>query len=430
MRKVLIVNSAKGGVGKTEVSVGLAKELYNRGEKVSMIDLDITTPNVGELNGIKTYTAGMNMMLTKTQIKHLIRSAMNEINDGWIIIDTPPTISGLYSAITETIKNSKFVYVTTPSKNAVKDTSIGIKFFAQRGIIAIGVIQNMIGEAFGEAIDSIEELGVKTIGEIPLTKDTSPFFIPIVNELMTVDFENGYAKADIEVILSNITKEDIQNNPKIELKFYNLETWDMIREKLVKEDLIAAATFSEKIKSHFDISTKALATILKLGNQTMVMIKGNLSIDKAPLPYELQLAEIVYDQPISKGLPMFKLSNGVLLWHHECIIVDDQTVQEVMNDGGINISEGRIIQSLYGQMYYNRAFERNSKDYEVALVKRHITETSVIPEARQIIYSVYLLEKDGDLGYEEFDMDVYVASQKEDYPDFYEHLLNLQKLVE
>jgi hypothetical protein len=127
---------------------------------------------------------------------------------------------------------------------------------------------------------------------------------------------------------------------------------------------------------------------------------------------------------------MFKLSNGVLLWHHECIIVDDQTVQEVMNDGGINISEGRIIQSLFGQMYFNRAFERNSKDYEVALVKRHITETSVIPEARQIIYSVYLLEKDGDLGYEEFDMDVYVASQKEDYPDFYEHLLNLQKLVE
>lgn len=326
MKKVIVINSAKGGVGKTETTINIAKELSKRGEAVAVLDLDITTPNIGKIDGVKVFTAGRNTTLSKKQIKELIRKSVTGIDNGWLLIDTPPTISSLYSAITETIKKSKFLFVTTPSKNAVADTSVGIKFFAQRGVIPIGVIQNMVGGPFGEQFDSVSRMGVETIGVIPIADELEEYFSPIVDRLSAIDFEEVVIEQDDMPILSTLTQKEAEEDKDLPLKFYNLETWDIMRERLIEKDMNSA--MGQSVNSHFDISTKELEKILRLGTHATIMVKDGLSVLNAPMPYEIQDAEIVYNNKISEGLPMFRLSNGVYLWWHECVLINNETITD------------------------------------------------------------------------------------------------------
>jgi ATP-binding protein involved in chromosome partitioning len=431
MKKVLVINSAKGGVGKTEVTIGIAKRLADNGENVTIIDLDVTTPNIGRVTGVQTKSAGSNSMLNKKQIKRLIRESINkEDTDGWILIDTPPTISSMYSAITETIKNAKFLYVTTPSKNAVNDTKAGVQFFANRGVVSIGLIQNMVGEMFGDAIDSIDIMGVPTIGEIPLTSDTAPYFKSIVEHIIDIDFDSGYAEEDRKIILDSLSVHSAEHDRGLPLRFYNLEIWDIIRERILEKEFGYGRVSEHHTESHFNISTKHLKEIIDCGSSATIMVKGSVSVVNAPIPYEIREADIVYDNKVSKWLPMFQLSNGVQLWHHECFLVDDATVKSAMDSGGINVEEGRIIQSLFQTMYLNRAFACNGLDFEVKLAERHIQETNIRPSKKEIIYIVYKLEEKRCVEFDTFDWMEYMESNKAEYPEYYSHLVKLAELGE
>ena len=261
MRKVLVINSAKGGVGKTKTAISIAQSLFKAGELVAILDLDITTPNIGTIKDIKTYTAPTSSDLSKAQIKKLIIATLNDFEDGWLIIDTPPTISKLYSAITESINFAQFLFVTTPSENAIADTSIGIKFFAQRKIIPIGIIQNMVNGPFGNEFDSEKRMGVKTLGTIPIIAktDTTDYFKPIVKKLQALEFKYSSIKKDQTRIMSTLTVNEVEKDDYLPLKFYNLETWDIIRERILdQEDEIFHFAGGHIQKSHYNISTDKL----------------------------------------------------------------------------------------------------------------------------------------------------------------------------
>lgn len=77
----ILVCSGKGGVGKTTISVAIAKELSKRGHAVALVDADIDTPNVPEFVGID-HKVG-----TGEKIKPIVDGNLEMISLGFIIND-------------------------------------------------------------------------------------------------------------------------------------------------------------------------------------------------------------------------------------------------------------------------------------------------------------------------------------------------------
>ncbi len=434
MKRVIVVNSAKGGVGKTMVSEGIAIELIELGHDVAVIDLDVTTPNMKQLEGVKLYAPPTGGQMTKSQTKKFLKRSVDDCGGGWIIIDTPPTISSAYSAITETINNARFIFVTTPSKNAILDTGVGVKFFATRGVVASGLIQNMVGDTFGLEFDSEAKMGIKTIGVIPLSDDASQYFSKIVGELNKLDFMSASTSGDARKIMSTLTVHEAKKDKNLPVRFYNLETWDYMREKILDKEAyspeIKGSIFGGK--SHYDISTDALSKIIDCGDTATVVMGLGVHVEKSPLPHEIQEVTITYDNPVSKGLPMFVLNNGVNLWHHECSLADDALIKETLDSGGIELGEGRILQSLHSQVWLSRAYTRATLDEELILIKKHIEIGKLNPTKKDLIYSQYILGSNRKevCEYDVFDMDEYVEGQEKSYPDFHTYLLSLLNIGE
>ena len=433
MKKILIVNSAKGGVGKTEVSTGIAKALKNKGHSVAMLDLDVTTPNVERMEGIEVHSSSSRAEKSKTQIKKLISSVIKNSDAEYIIIDTPPTIGSTYMAITETIENPKFLFVTTPSKNAVLDTSSGVKFFASRGYPPAGIIQNMTGSLFGDRFDSDKAMGVATVGEIPFTDNRTPYFEELSDFVESMDFKEGNVKASAnkEKILSTLTLNEARNSD-IEPAFYNLETWPYFQEKLIKIDQTFGGALGKFPKSRFSVSVEKLKGIIEAGESADVMVMGSVSVEHSPIPYEIQEAKVMYDHKFAKGLPMLVLNNGVSLWPDEISLVDDSTTKEALDLGGVDLGNGRILQSLFQTLYLCRAFgerEDNTNKSEQTLVAKYIDTSGIEVSAKEIVYAIYKLENDGNDEFDVFNYNEYILTSKKEFPEFGEHLERLASIV-
>ena len=445
--KVVAINSAKGGVGKTFVTTGLAKALTKAGHKVAVLDLDVTTPNMGEIDGVQVLSASSTTEKTKNQIKKFIKRSLRAAKGvDYFLIETPPTIGTTYIALTESISNIQFVFVTTPHPNAIKDTKAGIKFFASRDTVPVGVVQNMTGEVLGEPIDSMKELGVETIGSIPFARDTDHFFDNIVAHIESLDFSSSeqhikQTQNRSKEILSSVTVKDIGLGD-MPLKFYNLETWDYVSERLVEKEqefalMMSGGDYGENIDrmfnagAMFDISTDKLAKILDEGESTTIMVNRFLQMDKAPIPYEINEATIIFDHPQTKGLPAFLLPTGVVLFHYEAMLADDQIIDDAMNNGGIDMGGGRIVPSLYEVLYYNRVFEKKPLSIEAHILDRYIRETGIPVSKEDVAFMIALLEKDvenTEEAVQSFCIEKYRESLSP-YPDFLEHFDNAMEKV-
>ena len=73
IRHVIGVMSGKGGVGKSSMSVLMAKEMARRGFRVGIMDADITGPSIPKMYGLKgaamANDEGIYPMITKNGIK-------------------------------------------------------------------------------------------------------------------------------------------------------------------------------------------------------------------------------------------------------------------------------------------------------------------------------------------------------------------------
>lgn len=171
IKDVIVVSSGKGGVGKSTVSVHLAKAMHKQGFKVGLLDADAYGPNIPTIlncyerpthhenklipvshEGIKFLSLGSltepgKAVVWRGPMLHkMLRQFFTDVEWGeldYLIIDLPPGTGDVQLSIVQSVQLSGAVVVTTPQKLAVEDSKKGIHMFEEVNVDILGVIENM-----------------------------------------------------------------------------------------------------------------------------------------------------------------------------------------------------------------------------------------------------------------------------------------------
>ncbi len=174
IKHIVAIASGKGGVGKSTVAANIAVALTQKGHKVGLLDLDIYGPSLPII-------LGFNENPKLTQEKKLIpldRYGMKVMSFGFIsgnetptiwrgplvgrmteqffqdvlwgeldylILDLPPGTGDVQLTLTQKLRLSGAVIVTTPQDIALSDVRKGADMFRKVQTPVLGVIENMSG---------------------------------------------------------------------------------------------------------------------------------------------------------------------------------------------------------------------------------------------------------------------------------------------
>ena len=214
--RILVVASAKGGVGKSTVAVNLAAAFAKLGLKTGLLDADIYGPSAPTMLGTgdaspETDAAGKLIPVEAHGIRSLsigylsdpdapmiwrgpiVMSAITQmLNDAaWgtpedpldlLIIDTPPGTGDAQLAIAQKVPVTAALLVTTPQEVALADVRRGAAMFAKTAVPVLGVVETMswfedlagnrhhlMGQGGGRTI--AEALGLPLLAELPILNE-------------------------------------------------------------------------------------------------------------------------------------------------------------------------------------------------------------------------------------------------------------------
>ncbi len=221
------VYSAKGGVGKTTISINLAYALRDKGYKVGLLDADIDTPNIPLFLGItekinavhlpiSTYhkdgleisSTGMLVgdidkpiiwrgpIIAKMIDDFLLNTSWGELD--YLIIDLPPGTSDAPLSIMQLLNLTGFVMVTTPQIIAGIN-SIRSGLMAKRlNVPILGIIENMSKDKESESTKKVvSELNTKLLGSIKYDEKFNDFSD---NAKVAVEYDEKIKAEYLEII--------------------------------------------------------------------------------------------------------------------------------------------------------------------------------------------------------------------------------------
>jgi len=173
----IMVMSGKGGVGKSTVSTGLALSLAKDGNKVGIMDIDITGPNVPKMLGLENHRlhvdeGRIHPAVGPEGVKVISMAFLLEAEDtpvvwrgpiklgaiqqfigdvewgnlDYLIIDFPPGTSDEPLTVAQSLQNiDGIVIVTTPQEIALLDSRKSINFAKSLKMNVLGIVENMSG---------------------------------------------------------------------------------------------------------------------------------------------------------------------------------------------------------------------------------------------------------------------------------------------
>lgn len=213
IKRIIAVSSAKGGVGKSTMSVNLAVALAKSGQAVGLLDADIHGPSAPMLLGLSGQRAKTETIESRRLIKPfdahgikamsigflteddgpvvwrgpLVQGAISrmlwDVNWGeldTLIIDMPPGTGDAQLGLAQDIKPAGAIIVSTPQDLALLDARKGVRMFEKVGIPVLGLIENMAvftcpdcGSSHhifgtGGAKRDADALGIPYLGAAPL----------------------------------------------------------------------------------------------------------------------------------------------------------------------------------------------------------------------------------------------------------------------
>lgn len=211
--RILVVASAKGGVGKSTVSVNLAARFAKQGLRVGLLDADIYGPSIPTMlgvaetspatnadkklvpvraHGIETLSIGYltdpdaPMIWRGPMVQSAIMQLLNDAAWGTpdnpldlLIIDTPPGTGEAQLTLAQRVPVTAALIVTTPQEVALADVRRGAAMFAKTHVPVLGIVETMswfedpagqkhflMGEGGGERM--AQALGLPLLAQIPI----------------------------------------------------------------------------------------------------------------------------------------------------------------------------------------------------------------------------------------------------------------------
>jgi len=137
MKKIIVITSGKGGVGKTTTAVNLGAALNYFGEDVLVVDGNLLTPNVGIHLGAPEVPITLNHVLSK---KAEVMEAVYEHESGLKIIPSSLSISELKKLNFEKLKDFKKDF-TSVSDYIIVDSAAGL---GSEALAAIAIADELI----------------------------------------------------------------------------------------------------------------------------------------------------------------------------------------------------------------------------------------------------------------------------------------------
>lgn len=214
IKKVIGVMSGKGGVGKSTISVMLARTLKKKGFSVGVLDADITGPSVARLLGISNERAfgnneGILPVETKDGIKvmslNLMLDSENEpviwrgsllsncVKQFWtdviwgeldyLILDMPPGTGDVTLTVMQSVPLNGVIMVSIPQDMVSMIVAKSVNMAKKMGVKIYGIVENMsyilcphCNEKIRLNDDAniskfLEENNLELLGELPMTKD-------------------------------------------------------------------------------------------------------------------------------------------------------------------------------------------------------------------------------------------------------------------
>ena len=212
---IIAISSAKGGVGKSTVTINLAAALAKKGCKVGILDADIYGPSVPTMMDVEGYVPKSIKINDKSKIEPvesydvkimsigfftkldqavvwrgpMASKALNQMifDTHWgeldfLFLDLPPGTGDIHLSLVQSLPITGSIIVSTPQNVALADARRGIKMFQQESISVpiLGLIENMAyfksedsptkHYIFGEAGVKYlsKDLNINFLGEIPI----------------------------------------------------------------------------------------------------------------------------------------------------------------------------------------------------------------------------------------------------------------------
>src|SRR5580692_1772872 len=209
VKNILLVMSGKGGVGKSSVAVNLAAALSRRGYRVGLLDADIYGPSIPTMLGV----AGRPVSLDGKTIQPLERFGIKLMSIGFLledpkeaviwrgpmlhgalqqfmkdvawgeldflVLDLPPGTGDVALTLSQRVKVTGAVVVTTPQPVATDDVYKSVSMCKKVNIPVLGVVENMswfidsagvrhelFGKGGGQAVADFSQAPL--LGQVPL----------------------------------------------------------------------------------------------------------------------------------------------------------------------------------------------------------------------------------------------------------------------
>ena len=233
MKKIIVITSGKGGVGKTTTAVNLGAALNFFGKDTLVIDGNLTTPNVGLHLGSPEVPVTLNHVLAKKAAPH---EAVYEHESGLKIIPASLSVRELKKLQPEKLKDFK------------KD------FCRLADCILVDSAAGLGHEALS-AIELADELIVVTNPEMPAITDA----------LKAIKIAEQMKKPIRGVIVTRVKKNNYEMNPDSVRNMLETEILVMVPEDLdiqkslsMKDCVVCTHPKSKPARAYKEIAAKIL----------------------------------------------------------------------------------------------------------------------------------------------------------------------------